>query len=64
MLATELMRQQGDYTASLPPCPNCGRPMFLARTTPRAGGLPDLCVFKCGECAVYLNEAADERYSL
>lgn len=47
-------------TIELPPCPNCGRPMHLARTTPRSG-LPDLRVFKCGECAVCVTESADER---
>jgi hypothetical protein len=35
--------------------------MYLARATPRSGGLPDLCVFKCGECAVLITESADER---
>jgi hypothetical protein len=66
MLATEFTRftwQRADHASGLPPCPNCGRPMFLARTTPR-GGLPDLCVFKCGECAVYLSESADDLQSV
>jgi hypothetical protein len=43
-----------------PACPNCGRPMHLARTAPRANGLSDLNIFKCGECAVWLTESADE----
>jgi hypothetical protein len=62
MLVTEFAPQRGDYATGLPPCPNCGRPMYLARATPRPGGLPALCVFKCGECAVYLSESADERH--
>lgn len=60
MLATELHRQSGECPAAAPPCPNCGRPMCLTRTTPRSG-LTDLYVFKCGECGVWLSEAADER---
>lgn len=64
MLAMELSRPRGEYDAALPPCPSCGRPMHLARTTPRSGGLPDLCVFRCGECAVWLTESADERLAI
>jgi transposase-like protein len=44
-----------------PACPNCGRPMHLVRTAPRANGLADLNIFKCGECAVWLTESADQR---
>lgn len=61
MLATEYTRPSGKYSASVPQCPSCGRPMHLARTTPRAGGLPELCVFKCGECGVWITESANER---
>lgn len=61
MLAMPLMRPSGEFAPVQPPCPHCGRPMSLNRTEPRSGGLPDLCVFKCGECAVWLSEAADER---
>jgi hypothetical protein len=61
MLAMELTRPTGDYATDLPLCPNCGRPMSLIRSTPRSGGLPDLCVFKCGECGVWLSEGAGER---
>jgi hypothetical protein len=61
MLVTELPELGGKYATVLPLCPNCGRPMYLARATPRSGGLPDLCVFKCGECAVFVTESADER---
>jgi hypothetical protein len=60
MLATKMPRPSGEYAPLVPPCPSCGRPMYLARTTPR-GGLPDLCVFKCGECGVWATESADER---
>jgi hypothetical protein len=63
-LATELPRLSGEYAAVQPPCPSCGRPMYLARTTPRSGGLADLCVFKCGECAVSMTESADERHGV
>lgn len=60
MLAMEFARQRGEYGNVPPLCPNCGRPMYLTRTTPRSEGLSDLCVFKCGECAVWLTESADE----
>jgi hypothetical protein len=60
-VATEFPPPSGRYTTVLPPCPNCGRPMHLARTMPRSGGLLDLRVFKCGECAVWTTESADER---
>jgi hypothetical protein len=61
MLATELPRPSGEYATVVPPCPSCGRPMHLARTKPQSDGYPDLCVFKCGECGVWLTESADER---
>ena len=61
MLATEFPELGGQSAIVLPLCPNCGRPMYLARTTPRSGGLADLCVFNCGECAVFVSESADER---
>lgn len=58
MLATELPRPSGKY-ASVPPCPSCGRPMHhMARAVPQMGR-PDLCVFKCGECGVWVTEADD-----
>jgi hypothetical protein len=61
MRAIEFTQPSGEYAMVLPPCPNCGRPMSLNRTTPRSGGLPDLCVFKCGECGVWLTESASAR---
>jgi hypothetical protein len=61
MLATEFPRLSGEYAAVLPQCPNCGRPMHLARTIRGWGGLPDSCVFKCGECSVWVTESADVR---
>jgi len=61
MLAMELIRSARNYaTDDLPLCPNCGRSMSLERTTPRSG-LPDLCVFKCGECGVWLSESTGDR---
>ena len=61
MLATELPRRSADHATLLPSCPNCGRPMCLTRTETRPG-YADVCVFKCGECGVWLNESADERH--
>jgi hypothetical protein len=34
--------------------------MSLARTETRPGAA-DVCIFKCGECGVWLNESADDR---
>lgn len=62
MLAVEFTRTGGEYaTNGLPLCPSCGRAMSLTRTTPRSGGLPDLHVFKCGECGVWLSEGSGDR---
>jgi predicted RNA-binding Zn-ribbon protein involved in translation (DUF1610 family) len=43
-----------------PLCPNCGRPMHLARVAPRSEGLSDIHIFRCGECGVSLAQAADD----
>jgi hypothetical protein len=64
MLATELRRPLGEYGSVQPLCPSCGRTMHLARTKPQSDGLPDQCIFKCGECGVWLTESADERRSV
>jgi hypothetical protein len=42
-------------------CPNCGRPMHLARVAPRPEGPTDINIFRCGECGVSLAEAADDK---
>jgi len=64
MLASEQMRPFGDPVGDRikhrPACPNCGRPMHLIRTTPRAGGLSDLRTYSCGECGVGATLAADD----
>jgi len=44
-----------------PACPNCGRPMHLARTTPGTAGLPELCTYGCGECGVWVTQAANDQ---
>jgi hypothetical protein len=36
--------------------------MHFARTIPGWGGIPNSCVFKCGECAVWVTE--DERHDV
>jgi hypothetical protein len=38
--------------------------LLIARTIPGWGGLPNSCVFKCGECEVWVTESADERRDL
>jgi transposase-like protein len=44
-----------------PICPSCGRPMELARITPRLGGLPELQTFVCRACSETLTEAVENR---
>jgi hypothetical protein len=62
MLAFQETKQPaGTRTIVRPACPNCGRTMHLARSTPRAGGLPDLRTFSCGECGVWATEAAHDQ---
>lgn len=61
MLATGFAQERGERGTVRPLCPNCGRQMYLTRTTPRADGLSDLYIFKCGECSVWLTESADDR---
>lgn len=58
MLTQESLRPIGDAVTARPLCPNCGRPMHLSRTAPRSGGLADLLTYRCGECGVWLTEAA------
>jgi hypothetical protein len=60
LVVQNLSRPAGSPIAAGPACPNCGRPMHLARTAPRAEGLTDLRVYRCGECGVSLAEAADD----
>ena len=43
-----------------PACPNCGRAMHMTRMTPGTDGLPDLGTFRCGECGVWVTEAAGD----
>ena len=59
-LHTELPLPKAEYAPVLPPCPSCGRPMYLARSALRSDAVPDLCVFKCGECGVWITESAAE----
>jgi transposase-like protein len=46
---------------NIPMCPNCGRPMKLARVTPRLGGLPELQSFECRPCSITLTEVVEDR---
>jgi ribosomal protein L37AE/L43A len=54
------LRPAGNPVTAGPACPNCGRSMHLARIAPRAEGLSDLHIYRCGECGVSLAEAADD----
>ncbi len=51
----------GDRVTMRPLCPNCGRPMHLARITPGSAGLPDLRTYGCGECGVWVTQAASDQ---
>jgi hypothetical protein len=55
-------RRMGDGFGLRPACPNCGRPMHVARMTPGTKGLPDLGTFRCGECGVWVTEAAGDQF--
>jgi ribosomal protein S27AE len=55
----ELIRRGGE-PAVRPPCPNCGRPMHLARSFLARGILPEMQRYSCGECGVSVpSETAD-----
>lgn len=43
-----------------PACPSCGKPLRVARITPRSDGRTDLRTYGCQQCGVWLTEAADE----
>ncbi len=61
MLATQnLPRSAGHPLTAGPACPNCGRSMHLVRIAPRAEGLSDVHIYRCGECGVSMTEAADD----
>ena len=60
MLAQHSARPVDDHIAFRPACPNCGRSMHLKRTSKGADGLTELRTFACGECGVYVTEAAGD----
>ena len=63
MLAGQtLTRRAGNDFTHRPACPNCGRTMHMARVKPGTDGQPDLGTFSCGECGVWLTEAADDQF--
>ena len=57
-------------SAELPHCPNCTKPMVLARSWPRLGGLPEMKTFECKRCSIVFTEvvtgegSAPERVSV
>jgi ribosomal protein L37AE/L43A len=59
LVMQNLSRQAGAPVKAGPLCPNCGRPMHLARVAPQPEGLRAVNIFRCGECGVSLAEAAD-----
>ncbi len=51
-----------DEISSRPCCPNCGRSMHLTRMTRGTAGAPDVGTFNCGECGVWVTDAAGEQF--
>ncbi len=60
MLAQHSVHPVEGHVALRPACPNCGRSMHLKRTSKGADGVTELRTFACGECGVYLTEAAGD----
>jgi len=56
----ELNGRANDAVTARPLCPNCGRPMHVSRTTAETGGQPALRTYGCGECGVWVTEAAND----
>jgi hypothetical protein len=56
----ELTRTGSEGVTARPLCPNCGRPMHVSRTTKSTGGQPALRTYGCGECGVWVTEAASD----
>jgi hypothetical protein len=48
------------HAAKPPTCPNCQKPMTLARVAPKVGALPEMETFKCGDCAEVLTRIEGE----
>ena len=55
----DVVQSGGDYVAARLRCPSCGRPMHVGRMVSRAGDLPPLRTFSCGECGVSITEGSD-----
>jgi hypothetical protein len=60
MFAIQQVQSARETLTTTPACPNCGRPMHLARITRGAGGAQDVRTFGCGECGVWTTEAAGD----
>ncbi len=56
----ELTKSGSDVVAARPLCMNCGRPMHVSRTAKGIGGQLDLRTYGCGECGVWVTEAAND----
>jgi DNA-directed RNA polymerase subunit RPC12/RpoP len=46
-----------------PHCLSCGKPMRLARSIPKLGGLPELRTIECRECGVSITEEVEAEAS-
>lgn len=59
MLGIHELTTVGREAVTTPPlCPNCGRPMHISRTITGKGEQPALRTYGCGECGVWITEAA------
>jgi hypothetical protein len=47
-----------NQSTEFPLCPNCNKPMMLARTWSRLGGLPEMHTYQCKSCNVVFTEVA------
>jgi len=53
MVLHEMVRAQRDRFPSDVPCPNCGRPMQLRRSTADTAGVTEIHSYGCGECGLW-----------
>jgi hypothetical protein len=47
-----------------PFCPNCAKPMELARTGPRLDALPEINTYECRRCRIVFTELVTEAGSV
>ena len=53
MVLHKMLRAQRDRLPADVPCPNCGRPMQLRRSTADTAGVSEIHSYGCGECGLW-----------